>query len=104
MLLTFFSPETRFSMVICDAPAGYITRVLRTTPLQLPEEQDDILNMFLPILKAAYQGRLLMEQTNLLVRRVPKEVKIDLSNTPDLLLPCYNVMTGKKKRRIDGEV
>ncbi|GAA5812666.1 hypothetical protein MFLAVUS_006123 [Mucor flavus] len=91
--------KTKSTTVLCDAPPGHVTRVLRTTPLQLPEEQDASLNMLLPILKAAYQGRLSVEHANLLVRRVPKEAEIDLNSTLDLLLPCYNVVTGKKKRR-----
>lgn len=75
-----------------------MTRTLKTKSLQLPEEKDDVSSMLLPILKAANQGRLITEHTNVLVRRAPKEAEINLNRASDLILPCYNVLSGKKRR------
>ncbi|KAI9262642.1 hypothetical protein EDC94DRAFT_648416 [Helicostylum pulchrum] len=76
----------------------HFVRTLKTKSLQLPEEKDDMSSMLLPILKAANQGRLITEHTNVLVRRAPKETEINLNRASDLILPCYNVLSGKKRR------
>jgi hypothetical protein len=39
------------------------------TPMELPEEEEDIRCKLLPILKVVYQARSMMEKSNLLVRR-----------------------------------
>ncbi|KAI8088113.1 hypothetical protein BDF21DRAFT_484838 [Thamnidium elegans] len=101
--LTLVGFKQKFTMVLCDAPAGYVTRIVRANSLQLSEEPDDVSNMLLPILKATYQGRLLMGHTNMLVRKAPKRVELNLSDS-DIILPCYNVGSGKKKRRRDCEI
>lgn len=90
--------ESKFSLVLCDSPTGYITRVNRTVPLFLPEEPNDINIKLLPMLKAVYQARLTMERTNELVRKYVPEVKVTSKNSRFILL-CFN--TGKRKRSHD---
>ena len=56
-------------MVLCDPPAGYVGRINHTKTADLPEEEDDICNELFPMLKAVYQARLMMENTNRLVKQ-----------------------------------
>lgn len=90
--------ENKFSLVLCDSPMGYVTRINCTDPLFLPEEPDDINIKLLPILKTVYQARLTMEQTNELVRKYVPEVKVTSKNSR-FISPCFN--TGKRKRSHD---
>lgn len=98
ILVGFLMFENKFSLVLCDSPMGYVTRINRTDPLFLPEEPDDISIKLLPILKTVYQARLTMEQTNELVRKYVPEVKVTSKNSR-FLSPCFN--TGKRKRSND---
>lgn len=90
-------------MVLCDSPAGYVTRITPLTTIDLPEEVDDITNQLLTILKAVYQARLIMEETNLLVRKEAIDIKKVGPVEDLLLLPCFSVEASKRKRRRSGE-
>ncbi|KAG2209189.1 hypothetical protein INT47_005481 [Mucor saturninus] len=68
-LVGYLMYETKFTMVLCDSPAGYVTRITTLSSIDLPEEVDDISNQLLAILKAVYHGRLVMEESNKLVRK-----------------------------------
>lgn len=41
-------------MVLCDSPAGYVTRITPLNTIDLPEEFDDISNQLLAILEIVY--------------------------------------------------
>ncbi|KAG1145190.1 hypothetical protein G6F37_012183 [Rhizopus arrhizus] len=84
--------ENKFSLILCDSPTGYVTRINRIAPLFLPEEPDDICIKLLPMLKLAYQARLTMERTNEIVRRSAPEVEV----VSEFIPPCFNA--GKRKR------
>ncbi|KAI8051727.1 hypothetical protein BDF21DRAFT_468542 [Thamnidium elegans] len=42
ILVGFLMSENKFSLVLCDSPMRYVTRINRIAPLFLPEEPDDI--------------------------------------------------------------
>ncbi|KAG1038733.1 hypothetical protein G6F43_012645 [Rhizopus delemar] len=69
------SKETKFTVVLCDSSAGYVTRITPLSSIDLPEEVDDISNQLLTILKVVYQARLIMEESNKLVRKEIADVK-----------------------------
>ena len=93
--------ENKFSLILCDSPTGYVTRINRIAPLFLPEEPDDISIKLLPILKTVYQARLTMEQINELVRKYVPEVKVTSKNSR-FISPCFNI--GKRKRNHDTSI
>lgn len=62
-------------MVLCDSSAGYVTRITPLSSIDLPEEVDDISNQLLTILKVVYQARLIMEESDKLVRKEIADVK-----------------------------
>jgi hypothetical protein len=86
-------------MVLSDSPAGHVTRITQLSSIDLPEEVDDISNQLLTMLKVVYQGRLLMEESNKLVRKEVTDVKKVEPVQDLLLLPCFSVEVGKRKRR-----
>jgi hypothetical protein len=56
-MLNIFYLETNFSMVLCDSPAEYVTRITHLNSIDLPEEVDDISNQLLLILKDVYPSK-----------------------------------------------
>lgn len=91
--------ETKFTMVHCDSPAGYVTRITPFNSVDLPEEVDDISNQLLTILEIVYQARLTMEKSNKLVRKEVASVRKVQPVQDLLLLPCFSVEASKRKRR-----
>ncbi|RCH79731.1 hypothetical protein CU097_001568, partial [Rhizopus azygosporus] len=69
---------TKFTIVLCDSPAGYVCRINHKRTLDLLEEADDICNALLPILTAVYKSRVMMEDTNKLVKQKPVDIDADL--------------------------
>ncbi|RCH82413.1 hypothetical protein CU098_005247, partial [Rhizopus stolonifer] len=69
--------ETKFTIVLCDSPAGYVCHINHKRTLDLPEEADDICNALLPILTAVYKSRVMMEDTNKLVKQKPVDIDAD---------------------------
>ncbi|KAI7898516.1 uncharacterized protein BX663DRAFT_538445 [Cokeromyces recurvatus] len=69
---------TKFTMVLCDSPANYVCRINHTKTINLAEEADDICNEFLSMLKAVYQARLMMENTNRLIKQKPANIDDDI--------------------------
>ncbi|KAG1459568.1 hypothetical protein G6F56_006135 [Rhizopus delemar] len=70
--------DTKFTIVLCDSPAGYVCHINHKRTLDLPEEADDICNALLPILTAVYKSRVMMEDTNKLVKQKPVDIDADL--------------------------
>lgn len=53
---------------------------------------------------SVYQARLIMEESNKLVRKEIADVKKQVEPVKDLLsLPCFSVKASKRKRRRSGE-
>lgn len=102
-LVGFLLYETKFTLVLCDSLAGYVTRITPLSSIDLPEEVDDISNQLLTILKVVYQARLIMEESNKLVRKEIADVKKVEPVKDLLLLPCFSVEASKRKRRRSGE-
>lgn len=90
-------------MVLCDSPAGYVTRITPLSSIDLPEKVDDISNQLLTILMVVYQARLIMEESNKLVRKEIADVKKVEPVKDLLLLPCFSVEASKRKRRRSDE-
>jgi hypothetical protein len=84
--------------MLCDAPAGYVCRIIHSEPLDLPEEPDEITNQLFSILALVYKSRLLMEKARSLARRAPVTIRFD-QITHRMLSPCYNPEVNKLKRR-----
>jgi hypothetical protein len=68
------------------------------TPIDLPEEVDDICSQLLSILKVVYQARLTMENTNRSIRQSLAVVGFGLDRY-ETVLPCFNTQGYKRKRR-----
>lgn len=102
-MMNFLYLETKFTLVLCDSLAGYVTRITPLSSIDLPEEVDDISNQLLTILKVVYQARLIMEESNKLVRKEIADVKKVEPVKDLLLLPCFSVEASKRKRRRSGE-
>ncbi|KAG1471986.1 hypothetical protein G6F56_001801 [Rhizopus delemar] len=102
-LVGYLLYETKFTMVLCDSPAGYVTRITPLSSINLPEEVDDISNQLLTILKSVYQARLIMEESNKLVRKEIADIKKVEPVKDLLLLPCFSVEASKRKRRRSDE-
>ncbi|KAL4206935.1 hypothetical protein AB4K20DRAFT_1870510 [Rhizopus microsporus] len=60
-LVGFLLFDSKFTVVLCDSPAGYVCRINHKRTLDLPEEADDICNALLPILTAVYKSRVMFE-------------------------------------------
>ncbi|RCH92754.1 hypothetical protein CU098_009368, partial [Rhizopus stolonifer] len=90
--------ETKFTVILCDAPAGHVCRIIRSKTMNLPEEPDEIYNQLFSILTLVYKSRLLMENTRNLVRQVPVTVEFDQMEY-NTLPPCYYPDFIKQKRR-----
>jgi hypothetical protein len=60
LILLSLYMDIKFTVVLCDAPAGYVCRINHRCPVDLPEEARDIGNNLLLIMKAVYQARLMM--------------------------------------------
>ncbi|KAI9478905.1 MAG: hypothetical protein EXX96DRAFT_572676 [Benjaminiella poitrasii] len=88
-LVGFLLFETKFTMVLYDAPAGYICRISHTKTTDLPEEADDICNELLPILEAVYRARLTMESTNKIIKQKAQYVDLDLEQYSEMF-PSFN--------------
>ncbi|KAI9020885.1 hypothetical protein CLU79DRAFT_754224 [Phycomyces nitens] len=98
-LVGFLLFDTKFTIVLCDSPAGYyVCRISHKRTLDLPEETDDICNVLLPILSAVYKSRVLMENTNKLVKQNPVDIddNIDQCKT---ILPSFTSEGWKNKRK-----
>ncbi|KAG0739883.1 hypothetical protein G6F62_004640 [Rhizopus arrhizus] len=72
-------------MMVCDSAAGYVCRSNHTKTVGLLKEADDICNELLPILKAVYQSRLMMENTNKLVKQKPTDIDDDIDQYKTIL-------------------
>ncbi|KAG1143665.1 hypothetical protein G6F37_009412 [Rhizopus arrhizus] len=77
--------DTKITMMVCDSAAGYVCRSNHTKTVELPEEADDICNELLPILKAVHQSRLMMENTNKLVKQKPTDIDDDIDHYKTIL-------------------
>ncbi|CEG72305.1 hypothetical protein RMATCC62417_07886 [Rhizopus microsporus] len=97
-LVGFLLFDTKFTMVLCDTPAGYVCRINHACPVDLPEAARDVGNELLPMLKAVYQARLPMERTNKLVKQKPAEVCIEIEERDDIL-PSFTSEEYISKRR-----
>lgn len=103
-LIGFLMFETKFTLVTCDIPMGYVTRVTPYKSIDLPEEADDVNNQLLSILKAVYRARLTMEQTNRKVRKEVVEVDEQSEEGPIIISPSFNIEPdSNKRRRSSGE-
>ncbi|KAI8385775.1 hypothetical protein BD560DRAFT_473023 [Blakeslea trispora] len=95
--------ETQFTLVACDAPMGYITRVTPSKYIDLPEEAEGLTDQLLSILKAVCRARKTMEQTNRKFRR--EVLEIDEQSEVDLMIigSSFDTEANSNKRRSDGE-
>jgi hypothetical protein len=85
-------------MMVYDSAAGYICRSNHTKTVELPKEADDICNKLLPILKAVYQSRLMMENTSKLVKQKPTDIDDDIDHYKTIL-PSFISEGSKRKRK-----
>ena len=85
-------------MMVCDSAAGYVCRSNHTKTVGLLKEADDICNELLPILKAVYQSRLMMENTNKLVKQKPTDIDDDIDHYKTIL-PSFISEGSKRKRK-----
>lgn len=69
----------------------------------MPEEVDDISNQLLAIFESVYRARLIMEESNKLVRKEIARAKKVEPVKDLLLLPCFSVEASKRKRRSSEE-
>lgn len=86
-------------MVLCDSPAGYVTRITPLKPIVLPEEVDDVSIKLLSMLRATYQARLVMEESNRFVRKTIIEADEEEVEEDLLLSPYFSIEANKRKRR-----
>lgn len=101
MLLIFFYlvlVDTKFTIATCDSPAGYVCRINHKRTLELPEEADDICSALLPILTAVYKTRVMIENTNKIIRQNPVDIEVDPKQCK-AILPSFTSEGCKKKRR-----
>ncbi|KAI8966994.1 hypothetical protein BDF20DRAFT_345721 [Mycotypha africana] len=90
--------ETKLTLILCDAPAGHVCRIIRFKTMDLPEEPDEIHNQLFSALTLVYKARLLMENTRRLVRQTPVTPQlVDLKYK--ILPPCFNPDMNKQKKR-----
>ena len=89
-------------MVVCDSPAGYVTRISPSKAVSLPEEVDSITNQLLSIFKTVYQTKMMMKESNRLVRREVTDLEEGEVKKVSLL-PCFHIEDNKRKRRRRGD-
>ncbi|KAI9483502.1 MAG: hypothetical protein EXX96DRAFT_594245 [Benjaminiella poitrasii] len=82
------SLHTKFTIVLCDSSAGYACRI----------NSDDICNALLSILTAVYKSRVMMEDTNKLVKQKPADIDVDLDQCKTIL-PSFTSEGCKRERR-----
>ncbi|CEG67065.1 hypothetical protein RMATCC62417_03540 [Rhizopus microsporus] len=97
-LVGFLLFDTKFTIILCDSPAGYVCRINHKRTLDLPEEADDICNALLPVLTAVYKSRVMMKDTNKLVKQKPVDIDADLDQCKTIL-PSFTSEGFKRKRR-----
>lgn len=92
-----------FTLIHCDAPKGYVTRIARSSTIRLPSEADNLTKQLLSILKAVYRVRLTMERTAIVSRKMPEDDTFELfpsRSEPELIVPNFNrENTDNNKRR-----
>lgn len=76
--------------MLCDAPMGYATRVSRSSPINLPDEVNEISSELLCILSAVYQAKLTMEHTSQLVKKKEPKVSTLQSTRNNIISPSFN--------------
>ncbi|KAI9363272.1 hypothetical protein BD770DRAFT_418288 [Pilaira anomala] len=69
--------DTKFTIVTCNLPAGYVCRINHKRTLELPEEADNFYISLLPILSAAYKTRVMIESTNKIIKQNPVDIEAD---------------------------
>ncbi|CAO3614574.1 unnamed protein product [Mucor hiemalis] len=98
-LIGFLVFETKFTLITCVIPMGYVTRVTPYKSIDLPEEADDLNNQLLSILKAVYRARLTMERTDRKVRKEVVEPEEQFEEDPIIIGPSFNIEPDSNKRR-----
>ncbi|CAO3687004.1 unnamed protein product [Rhizopus stolonifer] len=95
--------ETKFTLVVCDSPAGYVCRINKSSPLDLPADVDEMNNQLLSILRVVYQARLFMENSQKLVRQSPVVLDFGIVKH-DSVLPCFYSEANKQKRQRNSQI
>lgn len=95
--------ETKFTLVVCDWPAGYVCCINKSSPLDLPADVDEMNNQLISILRVVCQARLFRENSQKLVRQSPVVVDFGIVKH-DSVLPCFYSEANKQKRQRSSQI
>ncbi|KAI7852740.1 hypothetical protein BDC45DRAFT_512415 [Circinella umbellata] len=96
------------SLLDVNIPAGFITRVRKTEPLNFPHRDSNFVSRLLPLMTLACKGKKILDETIRLLDRAPRPITMSTGDDhwcppQNFILPSTSSTTSSsssKRRRI----